>query len=325
MTLSRRTFLTGSASTLAGLSLCFAWQEKPMKPDRPKRILLVAGPASHSYGGHEHPASCRFLARCLGRIEGVEAEAVVGWPEEASALEGIDALLVYSDGDANHPWNGHFDEVDALAGRGVGIGVLHYSLIVDGEKPPKQLLDWTGGVYELDWSVNPMWTARIEKLPVHPITRGVKPFELDDEWYYHLRFRPGMKGVVPLLTALPPASSLDRPDGPHSGNPAVRRSVLEDHEPQHLAWCTEREDGALEERGRGFGFTGLHWHWNLAHDGFRTLLLNAACWLAKVDVPAGGIASERPKLDELIELCGPPPPEWERKSVEERIIGWEQP
>jgi len=35
------------------------------------------------------------------------------------------------------------------------------------------------------------------------------------------------------------------------------------------------------EGGRGFGFTGLHKHDNLADDNMRTLLLNAVAWVTK--------------------------------------------
>ena len=34
-----------------------------------------------------------------------------------------------------------------------------------------------------------------------------------DEWYFHMRFRDGMKGVLPILSAVPPASTMSRPDG----------------------------------------------------------------------------------------------------------------
>ncbi len=46
------------------------------------------------------------------------------------------------------------------------------------------------------------------KLPEHPITRGVKPFKINDEWYYHMRFREEMEGVTPILTDLPPDATL---------------------------------------------------------------------------------------------------------------------
>jgi type 1 glutamine amidotransferase len=78
---------------------------------------------------------------------------------------------------------------------------------------------------------------------------------------------------------------LFRSDGPHSGNAAVRAAV-KNREPQHLMWVRERPDG-----GRGFGFTGGHFHRNWANDDFRKLVLNAILWSAKVEVPKDGVAS----------------------------------
>jgi hypothetical protein len=92
-----------------------------------------------------------------------------------------------------------------------------------------------------------------------------------------------MEHTTPILTAIPPKSTLSRPDGPHSGNPHVRATA---GQPQHVAWAVEREDG-----GRGFGFTGGHYHKNWGDDNFRKLFLNALVWVAKAEVPAEGIAS----------------------------------
>ena len=131
--------------------------------------------------------------------------------------------------------------------------------------------------------MNPHWKANFKTLPDHPIARGVKPFEANDEWYYHMRFRENMNHVTPILTAIPPASTLDRPDGPHSGNAAVRAEI---GRPQHVAWVVERDDG-----GRGFGFTGGHVHKNWGDDNFRKLVLNALLWVAKTEVPANGVTS----------------------------------
>jgi hypothetical protein len=51
-------------------------------------------------------------------------------------------------------------------------------------------------------------------------------------------------------------------------------------------WCYDRPDG-----GRGFGFTGAHFHKNWADDNFRKVMLNALLWISKVDVPQDGVAS----------------------------------
>jgi hypothetical protein len=118
----------------------------------------------------------------------------------------------------------------------------------------------------------------------HPITRGVAPFEINDEWYYHMRFRENMEGVTPILSAVPPDSTRQRPDGPHSGNPTVRARK---GEREILAWAAERPDG-----GRGFGYTGGHFHRNWGEANNRKLFLNALLWTAKAEVPDNGVESQ---------------------------------
>ena len=55
----------------------------------------------------------------------------------------------------------------------------------------------------------------------------------------------------------------------------------------------ERPDG-----GRGFGFTGGHFHDNWANENYRRVVLNAILWVAKVDVPQDGVQSS--VSDELL-------------------------
>ncbi len=98
-----------------------------------------------------------------------------------------------------------------------------------------------------------------------------------------MRFREGMKGVTPLLTAVPPAYTMNRPDGSHEGNPQVREAVKR-AEPQHMAWAVQRDDG-----GRGFGYTGGHYHKNWGNPNTRKLVLNAILWTAKIEVPPDGV------------------------------------
>jgi hypothetical protein len=112
---------------------------------------------------------------------------------------------------------------------------------------------------------------------------------------------------------LPPADSLARPDGSHSGNQHVRAAVARG-EPQHMAWAVERDDG-----GRGFGFTGGHVHWNWADPNFRKLVLNAIAWCAKVEVPEGGV-SDQPKT--LVDMEANPdervPRDFDREAVRKK-------
>jgi hypothetical protein len=251
-----------------------------------RKVVFIAGPRSHGYGAHEHNAGSLLLARLL-RESNPRIDAVVhqnGWPADPTALDSADAIVIFANGGPGHPALPHLDQLRRQMDRGAGLVLLHYAVEVPAERGGKELLEWTGGYFETFWSVNPVWTMKSQALPRHVITRGVVPYEINDEWYYHMRFPDGMRGVQPILSALPPASSLERRDGPHEGNPHVRAAVLERGEPQHLAWATERANS-----GRGFGFTGAHFHWNWGHPMQRRLALNAIAWAAHADVPEGGV------------------------------------
>lgn len=261
--------------------------QAPVSPAVPQKskIVFIAGPPSHGPGMHDHPAGCELLANCLnaGQLD-VLALVSQGWPQDEHIFDGAKAVVVYSDGGGGHPLLPHLQAMDALAKKGVGIALLHYAVEPVPGDASKKFLDWIGGYFEINYSVNPHWDAEITALPSHPATRGVQPFSMADEWYYHMRFVPDMKGVTPILTARPPASTLDREEGTHSNNPQVKEDVLVKKEPQHLAWAYVRQDG-----GRGFGFTGGHFHEGWKNDQVRRLVLNAICWTAGVDVPDTGV------------------------------------
>lgn len=252
------------------------------------KIVLLAGSQSHGPGEHEFNAGCQLLAAKLNALPGLETEVFRGgWPADDKAFEGAAAVFIYCDGGNGHPAikPERLKKLGELMEKGVGLGTCHYGVEVPKGEPGDAWLKWTGGYFETFWSVNPHWDADFQTLPKHPITRGVRPFQIRDEWYYHMRFPEEMRGVVPILSAHPPKSTLARENGPHSGNPAVR-AAIDKGEIQHVMWCIERPDG-----GRGFGFTGGHFHKNWGNDDFRKVVLNALLWIAKVEVPEGGVAS----------------------------------
>ena len=261
-----------------------------------KKVVFVAGKPSHSPGDHEHRAGSMLLARSLNESTDGKIFATVysdGWPQDSSAFSNADAIVMYSDGGAGHMVGPRLADVEAAHQRGVGIGAIHYAVEIPKGPGGEAFLRWMGGYFEENWSINPHWTGDFPALPGHVTTAGVEPFKINDEWYYHMRFRENMQGVTPLLTALPPKETLNRPDGPHSGNPSVREAIARG-ERQHLAWVTENANGS-----RGFGFTGGHYHKNWRNDSFRRLALNAIAWIAKADVPPGGIVSRTPNDEEM--------------------------
>ena len=131
----------------------------------------------------------------------------------------------------------------------MGLAFLHYAVEVPKDKGGALFQQWIGGYYEDRFSCNPMWAPDYQTFPQHPITRGVKPFKVPDEWYFHMRFRDGMKDVLPILSAVAPESTMRRSDGPHEGNPAVRELVARG-EPVHVAWAAERPGGGAAGEGR---------------------------------------------------------------------------
>ncbi|MBI86165.1 MAG: dehydrogenase, partial [Planctomycetaceae bacterium] len=285
--------------------------------DRKKKVVFVAGTRSHGYGSHEHYAGCVLLAKSLQQgMPDFEVEVVKdGWPEDADVFEGADAIVMYADGGERHPVIPHLATMDKMTARGVGVVCIHYGVEVPRGEPGDHFLKWIGGYFEMHWSVNPHWTAKFDEFPDHAITRGVKPFEINDEWYYHMRFREEMEGVTPILTDLPGPRTLVRPDGTHSGNPHVRAAIQQRKEPQHVAWAALRPDG-----GRGFGFTGGHNHWNWGDPNFRKLVLNAIVWCAKGEVPNSGVGDSPVTLEKLEDNQDYDPPEnFNRDSIRERL------
>ena len=264
-----------------------------------KKIVLIPGKDSHGVGEHEHLGGCQLLARLLNEnVAGVNAVVTEqGWPKDTTVLDDAAAIVMYSDGGGGHMVIPHMAHIDRLTKKGTGLVNLHYAVEIPKGEGGDNFLRWIGGYFETDWSVNPFWTASFDSFPDHPITNGVKPFAVRDEWYYHMRFVPDNKDVVSILEKLPPDSSLTRPDGPHENNASVRKAVLENQEPQTVAWAFTRPDG-----GRGFGFTGAHVHRNWLDDNYRKLVLNAIVWAAKINVPQQGITSKTPTEEELIAL-----------------------
>lgn len=254
----------------------------------PAKIVLVAGRPSHGPGDHEFNAGIMLLAKCLKSVPNVEPVVVKGgWPDDESVFEGAKSLVFFMDGGGGHPMiqGDHLTTLKKLTEKGVGLVCMHYAVEVPKGKPGDAFLDWLGGYYETGYSTNPHWVAEIKSLPEHPITRGVKPFAVRDEWYFNIRFRPEMKGVLPIIVAAPDDETRKgvsaSPRGPY-------KHILEAKgRPEVLGWIVERPDG-----GRGFGFTGGHTHKNWGNDDFRKLVLNAILWSAKLDVPSEGVQCE---------------------------------
>ncbi|MES2694744.1 MAG: ThuA domain-containing protein, partial [Verrucomicrobiota bacterium] len=222
-----------------------------------------------------------------------------GWPKDEGVFEGADAVVFYMDGGGKHEavqeGGARLAKIDEWVKRGVSIGAMHYGVEVVATQAGAQFKRWIGGHYENAFSCNPIWEPMFTEFPKHPTTRGVKPFQAKDEWYFNMRFVEGFSaekssktaGVTftPILVAKPSDAVRDgpyvSPKGPYPHIQAAKG------QPEAMMWVVERPDG-----GRGMGFTGGHFHDNWAIDDYRKVVLNALVWLAKADVPANGIESK---------------------------------
>ena len=240
-------------------------EENPADPKATK-IVLIAGSNYFKPGEHEYIAGCAALADLLKQTPGVAPVLAIDWPKKAETLKGAKSVVMFFDGGKKHGLltDDRFAQIQKLADQKVGIVGLHQ--LVDfpeglGDKG-KSLL---GATFKSGDSKRAHWVQEHKTFPVHAITRGVTPFQIDDGYLWKLDFVPGRKGVTPLMSAIGPKDTTTTPE----------ESVV--------AWAYERENG-----GRSFTFSGAHLHASLGQEGYRRLLTNAILWTGGVEVPKGG-------------------------------------
>jgi type 1 glutamine amidotransferase len=260
-----------------------------------KKLVIVAGKPSHPPRMHEFNAGVQLLAKSLKEVEIV----LNGWPKDESVFNDADAVVFYMDGGGRHEVvqedGRRLKLIDEWVKQGVGIGCMHYGVEVIPDQAGQELKRWIGGHYENMFSCNPIWEPQFAVLPDHAITQGVKPFQISDEWYFNMRFIADIPGNVPaeaegikffpILLAVP---SDDVRDGPYVYPKGPYEHIkASSGRAEATMWAVERPDG-----GRGFGFTGGHFHDNWSNDDFRKVVLNGMLWIAKMEVPADGVQSQ---------------------------------
>lgn len=270
--------------------------------DDAKKLILIAGKPSHPPRMHEFNAGVQLIHQCLKHQSGLDVQFVLnGWPKNEAMLKDADGIVFYMDGGGRHEVvledGRRMKMIDQLVAKGLGLGFMHYGVEVVAEQAGDEFKRWIGGHYEHMFSCNPIWEPEFQSLPKHPITNGVKPFKVKDEWYFNMRFQSGLSAdgpsstddlkFWPILVAKPADAVRDGPyvypKGPYPHIQATKGRA------EAMMWAVERKDG-----GRGFGFTGGHFHDNWGNDDYRKTVLNALLWIARVEVPKEGVAS---KLD----------------------------
>lgn len=271
-----------------------------------KKLVLIAGKPSHPPLMHEFRAGSILLEKRLQSIPDLTVERhEMGWVKDEATFDDATAVVIFSDGGGGHPvlQEQRLELMAKLIARGVGFGCMHFAVEVPKGKGDAEMQKWIGGNYEHMWSCNPIWDGEFTEFPEHPICRGVKPFTIKDEWYFNMRFREGFSAegaatvegtsFVPVLVAKPTDATREGPyvypKGPY---PHIQEAK---GRKEAVMWAVDRPDG-----GRGFGFTGGHFHKNWQNDEFRKTIINALCWVSKIEVPATGFDSDKVSDEEIM-------------------------
>lgn len=249
-----------------------------------RTVVFIAGKKSHGAGEHEYEAGCTLLKNALETSPNLKGwRGIVyrdGWVPDDHALETADTIVMFCDGsdhnEANHPLlhGARLETLKKAMDRGAGLVVIHYTVFVPKRRGGQEFLDWVGGFFDYQSGTGtPPWYSKIRTAetrptsaaPTHPICRGMdSSFTLKEEYYYRMRFRNNDPRVTPILTA----------------------PIPEETGAQTVAWATQRTDG-----GRGFAYTGGHFHSNWQNDNVRRMMLNAIVWTAQGEIPSEGVQS----------------------------------
>ena len=161
------------------------------------------------------------------------------WPSPKE-LAKADSIVIYADGGRGiPPFRATPEQLATQMKRGCGFVCLHYAMEIPADKGGPEFLQWMGGYFEANWSVNPaLGRPNFKELPKHPISNGVKPFTTHRRVVFPHALSRGDEEVTPILSAVPPESTMSRKDGPHEGNPPCaprwpRRS-------RSTSWACER-------------------------------------------------------------------------------------
>lgn len=250
-----------------------------------KKIVLVAGDTAKVdvVGHHDYIAGCKCLEHLLTMSPQVEAKIVFdGWPKDEAVFDNAASVVFYTDGGGKQAFLSspeRIQQIQRLADAKVGLVMIHQAVDYQAEQAA-QAVSWLGGIYVNGKSGRGHWPSRHVDFPVHEVTRGVVPWEINDGWLNQLQFVEGMKGITPLVW------SGKKYEGSRAGLDA-----------DIVGFVYERPDG-----GRSFSFTGLDAHSAWSLPGMRRFVVNGVLWSAGIEVPTAGAPCDidQAKLDSFL-------------------------
>jgi len=244
--------------------------------DEPKKKLLLIGqgPDGHPAETHEYMAGVKVLAKCLEPVAGIEVTTIRAdgaWKEGPELIDRADGVVLYLSEGAK--WTQmdpkRYEAFSKLAKRGGGLVVLHWAMGTREAEPIENFVKLAGGCHGGPDRKYAVVETKLEADDAkHPILAGIGTFTAKDEFYYRLKLAPAETRVTPLLHA------------------------TIDGKKEMVAWAWDRPD-----KGRSFGFTGMHFHANWRLPEYRRLVSQGVLWTLKMPIPRDGLAVEVPKSD----------------------------
>ena len=221
-----------------------------------KRVLLIAGaPDGHPPQTHEYVAGLKIVHELLVDQPEIALRTVVAddeWKDGPELLDGTDAVVLFRSEGAK--WcsadASRLAALQRLAERKGGLTVLHWAMGTRTAEPVVAFASLFGACHGgPDRRYRVLETKLTPVAPDHPVTVGIAPITVRDEFYFALKQPTAQPAPQPLL------------------------QIEIDGEPQTVAWAWERPDG-----GRSFGFSGLHFHENWQTPEYRKLVKQGVMW-----------------------------------------------
>lgn len=249
------------------LPLILLCQLSLVEAGAPKKLVLLAQkPDGHPPLTHEYEPGLRILQTLLGKVPGLQTTLVRAdepWRKGPEVLKDADGAVVFLSEGAH--WlrqdPKRLEAFQNLAKRGGGLSVIHWGM---GTKEAKNIDDFTalfgachGGP---DRKYKVLAARGTLVAPKHPVLTGLKDFDVRDEFYYTLKRTKTGGDFQPLL------------------------NVDIDGSQETVCWGWQRPD-----KGRSFGFSGLHFHENWRMPEYRRLVLQGVAWTMNVAIPAEGL------------------------------------